>query len=440
MVSAPPTAPVRLSTADDFRRLPLARLRCGESLRFPIHAADGMLLLAEGSLVTPRILEILYQRGYATVLVHRLEPSTALSLEPMGGLMEVPEARPGASVGIHNRATRQLDCELGERIAEAAAVSETPYLKEIPNRGTEPYCEKLARQIVEKHESFIETLQDSVQKIVHSDPRGQEQATDVVRDYLNLLVEDIDLFTHCASAPYAAYYPHRHSLHVAMISLAMGVRAGLGEEQLRCLGLGALLHDVGMLRIPRQIWGSKHSLSVQQQLAIMAHPIYSVDAVSKLDSIPVDTRYIIYQVHERARAQGYPRRVPAELIHPLAKIVSVADTYVAMLSERPYRPAIQPYAAIESLIRAVQSGRLEPHPVRLLLNTVSLYPVGSYVVLSDGRLGKVLRSNGLAYDRPVVRVWPPRSIPTDDTGELIDLLDTPDLKVQEAVPTPIGRS
>lgn len=399
-----------------------------------------MLLLAEGSLVTPRILEILYQRGYSTVLVHRLEPSTALSLEPMGGLMEVPEARPGASVGIHNRATRQLDCELGDRIAEAIAVSETPFVKDIPNRGAEPYCESLARQIVEKHESFIDTLQDSVQKITQSDPRGHEQASDVVSDYLSLLVEDMDLFTHCASAPYAAYYPHRHSLHVAMISLAMGVRAGLGEEQLRCLGLGALLHDIGMLRIPRQIWSTKHSLTVQQQLAVMAHPIYSVDAVSKADSIPVDTQYIIYQVHERARAQGYPRRVPAELIHPLAKIVSVADMYVAMLSERPYRAAIQPYAAVESLIRAVQSGRLEAHPVRLLLNTVSLYPVGSYVILTNGCLGKVLRSNGLAYDRPVVRMWPPRSTPTDDTGELIDLLEIEDLRVQEAVPTPIGRS
>lgn len=426
------------SRTEDFRRLPLSRLRTGQSLTFPIHADDGLLLLAEGSLLTPRILEILDQRGYSNVLVHRLEPCMATVMEPMGTLMQVPEAHPGAVVGIHNRATRQLDCELSGRIAEACRVQETPFLKEVPNRGAEPYSETLAREIFQKHETFVDGLRESVQQIVQNNPEGEEHASHVVQEYLGLLVEDIDLFAHCASSPYGSYYPHRHSLHVAMISLAMGVRAGLGEEQLRSLGLGALFHDIGMARVPKQVWGSKQPLTAQQQLVIMAHPIHSVDAISRIDSIPIDVRYIAYQVHERSGGQGYPRRIPSELIHPLAKIVATADMYVAMLSDRPHRPGIQPYAAIESLVHSVRAGRLDPEPVRLLLQTVSLYPVGSYVLLSNGQVAKILRSNGLSYDRPVVRTWPLRTPPSDDSGEILDLLQTADLRVVEAIPSPLA--
>lgn len=438
MSPAASTAPRPHESVDDYRRLPLHRLQCGQTLEFPIRAADGLLLLAEGSLLTPRLLEILEQRGHTAVWVHRREPALASSLEPTGALTSVPNDAPSAVVGVHNRATRILDYELRDRIAEAAALRAPPFRAEIPNLGPVPYSDSLAREIFQKHESFVDELRESALQIVQSDPRGGERAGRVVHEYLRLLIEDIDLFAHCASSPYGGGYPHRHSLHVAMLGLAMGVRAGLGEEQLHLLGLGSLLHDVGMLRIPKSAWGSRSTLTAQQRLAVMAHPIYSVEALSRTESTPVDVRYIAYQVHERSGGQGYPRRVPSDLIHPLAKIVMTADMYVAMLSDRPHRPAVQPYAAVECLVRAVRAGRLDAQPVRWLLETVSLYPIGSYVLLSNGRLGKILRSNGSAYDRPVVRTWPPRSQPSDRSGELVDLSKTEELTVVEALPSPLA--
>lgn len=422
--------------SEDFRRVPISKLAADQTLKFPIHADDGMLLLAEGSVITPRILDILRGRGYTRVLVHRMEPAAGVSVEPAGALTQVPEARPGASINLQNRVTRRLDLELLDIVKDFRLNGDDPMIKEIPRLGTVPYSATLAREIYTKHESFIGNLRDSVQQVTQSDPRGEEAADEVLKTYLALMVEDIDLFSSFASSPVQSHYPYRHSLHVAMLALAMGARAGLDEESMRNLGLGALLHDIGMLRVPKQVWASRGILSSQQQLDVMAHPIYAVETLGRVPSLSDTVRYIAYQVHERMNGQGYPRRIPGELIHPLSRIVGVADTYVALLSDRPHRQGVQPYRAVESIVRSVGTGLMDPTAVRLLLQAVSLYPVGSYLILSNGQLAKVIRTNPDRYDRPIVRMWPPRTAPTDDSGELVDLATLPDLRVTEAIASP----
>jgi len=425
------------SIDQDFRRVPLHKLRSGNTIKFPIHADDGTLLLAEGSEITQRILEILEQRGHSTVLVHRMETAASASLEPLGTLTDVPATRIGTAIGRHNRATRKLDYELAEQIAGARKRVESPFIKEIPRPGIVAYSETLTTEIFTKQESFITTLRASMQQMTQSGIDGRAQTEGVISDYLKFIVEDIDLFTSIASTPNICNYPHRHSLHTAMLSLTMGVHAGLSEESLHTLALGAMLHDIGMLRIPRSIWMSKQQILPHQQLTMMAHPIYSVEMLLNVEGMPPEVKYIVYQVHERKNGKGYPRRVPGEMIHPLAKIVGVADAYAALLSDRPFRPGVQPYKAMEHIIQGVKDGFFEPHVVRLLLQTVSLYPVGSYILLSDGRLAKVIRTNHENYSRPIVRCWPPRTLPSDNSGEIISLLKIPELTVMAALPSPL---
>src|SRR5690606_27821163 len=102
---------------------------------------------------------------------------------------------------------------------------------------------------------------------------------------------------------------------------------------------------------------------------------------------------------------GYPRGRTAQKIHPLAKIAGVADTFTALVARRPYRPGMLPYHAMVQMLRDVGAGLYDGQIVRALLNTVSLFPIGSFVALNDGRVGRVLRSNGAFYDRPMVECW-----------------------------------
>ncbi len=94
--------------------------------------------------------------------------------------------------------------------------------------------------------------------------------------------------------------------------------------------------------------------------------------------------------------------VSQEGVNPLARVVNVADTYAALTSPQPYRPAVCPYLAIKTLLYAASDGQLDRNVARAFLNCVCLFPIGSYVELSDGLIARVLRNNGAAHTRPVV--------------------------------------
>lgn len=429
-----PSSP--LAGSENLRRIPLARLMRQRRTQFPIHSSDGILLLAEGSEVTERTVEALANRGIETIWVHRGEPAARRVIEAVGSATDVPPHAPGEKLSLQTTSTRRLDYHALDRIAAALGREEPPFLQDLKPVGAVPYEEALSHELRQDHEEFVDSLQGVMHGILARRERVDSSAEKIVTDYLRLLLRDLDLFTHFAAAPEGTHYPHRHSLHVAMLSLALGARAGLGEADLRTLAMGALLADIGMLRIPRSILKQRGPLSIAQRFDVMQHPIHSVDMLDGVGWVPEDARYVVYQSHERSNGAGYPRRTVREGIHPLARIVGVADTYVAMVSDRPHRPAILPYKAQEAIVRQAATGLFDSATVRLLIETLSLYPVGSYVLLDDGRLAKVLRGNGPRYDRPVVRAWDLGEPPEDTNGELLDLVAEESLNVIRAVPAP----
>ena len=122
----------------------------------------------------------------------------------------------------------------------------------------------------------------------------------------------------------------------------------------------------------------------------------------------------------------------------MARIVAAADTYAAVIGERPHRDAGLPYRGMATLLREVTSGKLDNSVVRAFLDTMSLFPVGSYVRLSDGTLARVLRPNGGEHKKPIV-------VPLDEKGREsdveLDLSADDSLHISEAlhedeVPTP----
>jgi hypothetical protein len=95
-------------------------------------------------------------------------------------------------------------------------------------------------------------------------------------------------------------------------------------------------------------------------------------------------------------------------------------------SPRPHRPGMLPYHAMEKLIRGAREGKFDPESVRAFLHAVSLFPIGSYVEVSDGRIGQVVRANGEDFTRPVVELRRPHA--TGDP-EVVDLSQWPELKI-----------
>lgn len=139
------------------------------------------------------------------------------------------------------------------------------------------------------------------------------------------------------------------------------------------------------------------------------------------------------QHHEAVDGSGYPQRILANQIEELTKVFMIADQFAAMIHPRPHRQAILPYEAMKIMI-SENVNRFDLKMVRLFLNKLSMFPVGSGVVLSDLRMGMVIESNKDKPLRPVIRVTKDAEGKRLKHLEFVDLMKDLNLYIQQAIP------
>jgi putative nucleotidyltransferase with HDIG domain len=151
--------------------------------------------------------------------------------------------------------------------------------------------------------------------------------------------------------------PHMegHQRRVALVSVAIGREMGLSEEQLDCVHLAGVIHDLGKITIPTEILGTPGKLDKNQFSIIKTHPQKGYEILKEID-FPWPVAKIMLQHHERENGSGYPSGIKGKDILPEAKIIAVADVVEAMTSPRPYRPALGMEKALEEV--AGKKGRL----------------------------------------------------------------------------------
>lgn len=197
-------------------------------------------------------------------------------------------------------------------------------------------------------------------------------------------------------------YTYAHAVNVAMLAINIGVSLKLHQEDLHVLAIGALLHDIGKLRIPLGILNRKGPLSDTEIERIRSHPQVGFNLLQKSKDLPEAARLIALQHHEKFGGGGYPCCLPGETSSLLARIVSVADVYDALTSKRPFRPPFSPYQAMRVLLSNT-SNHFDPAVLGVFVQRMSLFPPGSRVRLSNGAIAMVVRPNLKGHMRPVVR-------------------------------------
>ena len=119
-------------------------------------------------------------------------------------------------------------------------------------------------------------------------------------------------------------YLFDHCVNVALIGIATATQLGMRHDQVMEVGLGALLQDIGMLCVPKDIRLAARPLSKDEWLEIQRQPYHTLDALEKIRGFPAAVGYVGYQIHEQPDASGYPRQRTGMYVHPYAKIVAVA--------------------------------------------------------------------------------------------------------------------
>lgn len=203
-------------------------------------------------------------------------------------------------------------------------------------------------------------------------------------------------------------YSFTHSVNVCIFCVAIGRRLGLTKAQLYDLGLAALVHDIGMSRIPREILTKGGALTAAEKARMEAHTWLGALSIYRLrdfGDIPFQSMVVAYEHHLKRDGSGYPRSVRPREPSVFSKIVAVASAFDAATNERAYAPASPPDEVLRELWEDESLGH-DPVIVKALINLLGIYPVGTVVILDTYELALVHSANSDAtyLHRPVVRV------------------------------------
>lgn len=221
------------------------------------------------------------------------------------------------------------------------------------------------------------------------------------------IIEDLNNFQGVMSALTNMYsydqYTFTHSLHVTIYSITLAMAKNYSEKQILEIGLGAMLHDIGKLTTPHEILTKPGKLTEEEFAIIKEHPTTGFEILRKIHEVPFVCAHCAYQHHERENGSGYPRGLKDKEIHEYAKLIGLCDVFDALTSHRSYRKAMPAHQAME-IIFAGSGTLFQKELVELFRDTISLYPVGMTVKLSDGSIGVVIALNKSLPSRPVVRL------------------------------------
>lgn len=284
---------------------------------------------------------------------------------------------------------------------------------------------KAARQIREVMQDLNRGVQTRVAMGTHL-----QGLTRVLDDVLNDLAASDKLILDFMDIKTADDYTFFHSVNVCMLSLMLGMRSGLDQRQLKELGLGALIHDIGKTGIPIAILNKPGRLEPEEWDLMKTHTSQGFELLRQSGEISLPACHVALQHHERCDGSGYPKQLKGDKIHRYARMVAIADIYDALTSDRVYRPRFPAHEALE-LILGSGGTHLDYQLVKRFTRMVAMYPVGSAVTLSNGETGVVTGVSPSNIYRPLVRVLQdPAGQPLDPPLDR-DLSEPPVLAVVE---------
>ena len=255
---------------------------------------------------------------------------------------------------------------------------------------------------------------DDEKPITEFTKEASEQITNVTNELITSLYADDNILLKMHQLQTYDDYTYKHCLRVAMMSVTIGKSLDLPRNKMHDLCEAALLHDLGKRTIDVDIIRKPGRLTDDEFAAIKKHPQNGYLLLRKNGQYNEDVMNAVLMHHEKFDGSGYPLKLKGEQITYLARIITVADVYDALTSNRPYR---QPWsvAEAEEFMMGGANTHFDYDIIMAFLNAFAPYPVGEKVVLSDGRKAVVI-SNNTNVLRPVIK------IETDDgDGDTIDL-------------------
>jgi HD-GYP domain-containing protein (c-di-GMP phosphodiesterase class II) len=222
-------------------------------------------------------------------------------------------------------------------------------------------------------------------------------------------------------------YTYHHSVNVCIFTLAIGQRIGLSKTKLCELGMAALFHDIGKSDIPLHILNKPGELTAEEWETMQRHPLLGVKKLMSLKGLDAMCARIItgaFEHHLNCDFSGYPK-VPYKRMSLFGKIISIADCYDGLTSSRVYSKAAHPPDQALKLMLAKTGKSYDPILMKLFINCVGIYPIGTLLLLNTRELAVVMENNPNPekWNAPKIRIITDRQGNELADGRVVDLAD-----------------
>src|SRR5574344_339531 len=211
-----------------------------------------------------------------------------------------------------------------------------------------------------------------------------------------------------------------HSMRSTVLAITIGLQLRMPLSKLVELGVACILHERGMIRLPPQLYMTDKPLTTAEKAQISTHPIIAYN-ILKDANFPLSIQLGVLEHHERETGNGYPRHIPGAKISLYAKIIAVACSFEAITAPRHYKEARTTYEAMIEMLKN-ENHQYDDTVVKALLYSLSLFPIGAYVYLSNGRIAQVTDVNPGNPKNPIVQIvgetekdGSPKAAQTNDT-------------------------
>lgn len=295
--------------------------------------------------------------------------------------------------------------------------------------------EQIKRELWETKQQGIEKLKNHRRRITKTEKNFQSAMTQVrsvmsklasrplnaiedgeqlIGDMVDSLLKEEHIVLHLMSETKENENIYYHSLNVSVLAMLLARMKKLDANVIKNIGMGALFHDMGKMKIPPQILRKKTPLTAVEQNFLNLHPKYGLDMVNLVDSFPESAKAIISQHHELLDGSGYPKGLAGDDIDSFAQLVSVVNKYDTLCHPPDLSKARVPSNALSWLYKN-NVNKYNNSDLKLLVKILGIYPPGSVVRLSNDQIGMVLSVNSerllypniLIYDAEVPRAEAP---------------------------------
>lgn len=267
------------------------------------------------------------------------------------------------------------------------------------------------RQLQKTEKAFAQSMvqvRNVMAKIGGRPLQAIEEGTELVNWIADTIIAADALVLHLISqASNEQENVYYHVLNVSVLSMMLAKNLGHSEDEIKIVGIGALFHDIGKLKLPSQILRKTEALTAPEANLLKLHTRYGVELLKLTESFPEQALNIVLQHHEFLDGSGYPSGLTAEAIDPLAQIVAVVNEFDNLCHPADLTKSRSPHHAMSALFKTM-TGKLGTPQMSQMIKMMGVYPPGTVVQLSDQRVGLVMSVNSAQLLYPNVLIYDPQ--------------------------------